>query len=806
MRKRNIILTALLTVTMLSAVTAGSFMFSGCSKKEAYADNLMLHLAFDENSGNKVKDSSNNLPEETVQYVYNDAKYKATEDPQWRAKGVVGGSLLFDGYTNTIRYGSEDIKASGSSFTVSAYIAPRAFEWDDPNAKTTNDGPQLTSIVSQYTTYTASSGKTEIEKGFILGYWRYGELCFRVGTADDSYTVWSGEHKLEKYAWNYVVAEFDGPAKEIRLYLNGELVGSEEMNEESPEILAVDGRLNDLCIGSNSKHPTQDGCERNMVSGLLDEVKLYNTVLPESEIKSVYEKNGRPEIAFEDIWLQNILTDDEFKTQYHGGPYQMWMNEPHAPFYYNGVYHLFFQFNMFGPYFRQLCWGHLTSTDMVNWTPRKEVITPTEGSVCPDGVWSGGSTLDKNGVPILFFTAGNDSFRSSGQGLISNQNIGYAYPKDLSDPLLTEWVVGDELAIKQQTGQGRTGEFRDAHVWKEDGVWYMTVCSGTSAGGGTALLYTATTLEYKQTTGKVDMNWQYRGEVYSIPNQSKSLGSTWELPVILPISNEAGTITKHVFMISPAPASSADNKIYYFIGNLNKTTYKFEPDTGWELPRIFDYGTNIFTGPSAFIAPDGEMYMFSIMQDKRNTSEVPAAGWANCVGLARRIWLNDDGTDVKCDVVSSLRENYTTNVLNESNLTLSEANAKLENCDAGDMYYLKAKIKNKTASSFGITVKSDLLEGTRFTYSVDDKTIKCAPNSGGSTLISTVGSGQLEIEDSLTIEIYVDRSMVEAFFNNDKAISTRSYSPHNWQFIKLFATDGEIEIEELTVSKIKSIY
>ena len=81
------------------------------------------------------------------------------------------------------------------------------------------------------------------------------------------------------------------------------------------------------------------------------------------------------------------------------------------------------------------------------------------------------------GVLNLFFTAGNDSFRRD--GLISNQNIGAAYPANLNDPQLTDWIIYPELAVAQQPGQGRPGEFRDSHIWKEDDRWYMLVCSGS---------------------------------------------------------------------------------------------------------------------------------------------------------------------------------------------------------------------------------------------------------------------------------------------------------------------------------------
>lgn len=273
----------------------------------------------------------------------------------------------------------------------------------------------------------------------------------------------------------------------------------------------------------------------------MDELKLYNRALSEDEITA----KEAPEIAFEDICLDNILTQDIYKTQYHGGPYQHWMNEPHAPLYYNGMYHLFYQNNIVGTYWRNICWGHLVSEDMVNWKPVKEAITPTEDSVVPDGVWSGGAALDVNGIPVLFFTAGNDSFAKD--GLISNQNIGAAYPADLSDPELTDWVICDELAVRQEDGQGRAGEFRDPHIWKEGDAWCMLICSGSvQTNGGSAILYETKTLEVKE-DGTIDMDWQYMGPVYEMKDQPVTYGTSWELPILLPVSNEAGTVTRYAF-------------------------------------------------------------------------------------------------------------------------------------------------------------------------------------------------------------------------------------------------------------------
>ena len=58
----------------------------------------------------------------------------------------------------------------------------------------------------------------------------------------------------------------------------------------------------------------------------------------------------------------------------------------------------------------------------------------------------------------------------------------------------------------------------------------------------------------------------------------------------------------------------------------------------------------------------------------------------------------------------------------------------------------------------------------------------------------------------LTMDIYVDRSLVEGFFNQFKAISIRAYveDPAS-QAVDLFAT-GEVTIESLYVAAMGSIF
>lgn len=773
MRRKGIFMTAM--------IIAGTLLQGCASDTKAEA---ILSLGFDEGKGSRTVDATGNLGETDINYRYLKASYTENKDPEWRECGINAGSLLFDGNSTYLSYDKSDITLGGKQLSISVWVAPRAFEWDDPNAQSKGE-QHLTAIVSQH-------NKSK-KQGVILGYQRYGKVCFEVGADDGWHTVW-GDTCLKKDEWNHLTAVYDSNAGEIKLYLNGKLTGSGKVAKDSEIVGATREKL---LIGKNSDAETIAAGTYNMFSGLMDEVNIFKGALSEEE---ACEYSDVPAIDYDDIALCDILTDDIYKTQYHGGPYQHWMNEPHAPVYYNGMYHIFFQQNMVGTYWRNIQWGHLVSEDLVDWRPVKEAICATEDSVVPDGVWSGNAGYDKNGVPLLFFTAGNDSFTKA--GLISNQNIGIAYPADLNDKKLTDWIIYDELAVKQEIGQGRKGEFRDPYIWKEGETWCMLICSGSSeTNGGSALLYTTDRLELMD-DGTIDMDWQYKGPVYEMKDQTATYGTSWELPILVPLTNKSNTITKYAFIISPAPASSADNKAYFFLGGFDVATGKFTPDEQYDNnPGLIDYGDNVFTGPSVMVdQKSGEVYLFSIMQDKRNGAEEGASGWAHSMGLTRQIWLSEDGTDIcvkPIDELASYEKDVMVDI--EENMSVEDANELLK-LAKGDQLHIAAVIDTEASTKCGITVKSNGKTGTRFWY--EDGKIYGETDSRGTEANVGAGSGEIELENGeLKYDIYVDRSLVEAYINESKSISVRSYSDFEDQGINIFS-DGSVTVKKLYVANV----
>ena len=108
---------------------------------------------------------------------------------------------------------------------------------------------------------------------------------------------------------------------------------------------------------------------------------------------------------------------------------------------------------------------------------------------------------------------------------------------------------------------------------------------------------------------------------------------------------------------------------------------------------------------------------------------------------------------------------------------------------------------------FGIEIKKGARrDKTSYSYDVEKGIISGSTKNRGSAAAAGKASGSLELENGkLKMELYIDRSLVEAFFNDTKSISIRSYSQYDSQGIELFA-DGDILVEELYVAQMASIY
>src|SRR5438270_2206233 len=96
---------------------------------------------------------------------------------------------------------------------------------------------------------------------------------------------------------------------------------------------------------------------------------------------------------------------EPWRPQFHFTPAKNWMNDPNGMVYYDGEYHLFYQYNPSGDKWGHMSWGHAVSRDLVHWEHlpvalrEENDIMIFSGSAVVD--WKNTSDFGKDGKPPL---------------------------------------------------------------------------------------------------------------------------------------------------------------------------------------------------------------------------------------------------------------------------------------------------------------------------------------------------------------------------------------------------------------------
>lgn len=205
---------------------------------------------------------------------------------------------------------------------------------------------------------------------------------------------------------------------------------------------------------------------------------------------------------------QPQIDNDPLRPRYHLMPRRGWMNDPCAPVYFDGRYHMFFQYNPGASVWGEMHWAHAVSTDMVHWTERPIALAPTPGGPDSYGVFTGSMVLDKSSgrpVPKIVYTCVSQSTpelatisyskppEREQQCLATPTSLAAADP----DMKLDTWQKQGVVVASPPPGMHVTG-FRDPTPWREADGWYMLLASGEYKKGGDVLLYKSPDLKQWQ--------------------------------------------------------------------------------------------------------------------------------------------------------------------------------------------------------------------------------------------------------------------------------------------------------------------
>ena len=105
------------------------------------------------------------------------------------------------------------------------------------------------------------------------------------------------------------------------------------------------------------------------------------------------------------VFSQSPAYNEHYRPQFHFSPPANWMNDPNGMFYYEGEYHLFYQYYPDGNVWGPMHWGHAVSKNMVEWQQLPIALYPDSlgyifsGSIVVDK--NNTSGLSKNNQPVM---------------------------------------------------------------------------------------------------------------------------------------------------------------------------------------------------------------------------------------------------------------------------------------------------------------------------------------------------------------------------------------------------------------------
>ena len=294
---------------------------------------------------------------------------------------------------------------------------------------------------------------------------------------------------------------------------------------------------------------------------------------------------------------QEPSSDPHFP-KYHWRPAKNWMNDPNGLIYWNGEYHMFYQYNPNAAYWGDMHWGHAVSTDLMNWRQLPIALYPDK-PYDKDGVFSGCAVVN-DGVPTLVYTG----TKPETQCIATTSDNLRKFQKSNRNPVIAAPPEGVKV----------TG-FRDPCLWQENGQWMMALGSGFPDVGGAVLLYTSKDL----------LNWKYLHPL--VQGVKENTGFNWECPNFFPLGN------RHVLLISAEPFGN----VLYFIGRY--ADRKFTP----ESEGVFDAGGSYYA-PQTFLDDQNRRVIIGWLKETRSKEEQVKAGWSGVQSLPWVLSLRGDGT------------------------------------------------------------------------------------------------------------------------------------------------------------------
>ena len=459
--------------------------------------------------------------------------------------------------------------------------------------------------------------------------------------------------------------------------------------------------------------------------------------------------------------IESRLAHDPMRPQFHLLPARNWMNDPNGPIYFNGCYHMFFQYNPLAAVWGDMSWNHAISSDMLHWSHLPVALTPTPNSPDSYGCFSG-SAFQVGMRVYAVYTGTKEStpefatIRDGGDKIQESQCLAWS-----DDPKLVKWTK-DPLPIVAVPPEGmKVTGFRDPSTWKQGDCYYMTVGSGIAKVGGCVLLYRSKDLK----------TWEYLHQLASGSWNGKATanpcddGEMWECPEFFALDGG------HVLIYSTM------GKVFWQSGVLDESTMKFKSTkTG-----LLDL--DAFYAPKTQLDAHERRILWGWIPERRTEDAMRKAGWSGMMSLPRVMSLDKDGT-LRIQTLpqtAALRAGVVPLEKSSTGMLRILRNASGEVICSG--------VKGK---AFNFTLSTDSVELLHVSYSAE----KHAFVADGKEIA-------LEPSDAPKLHVFVDGSVIELIVSERVGYTKRFYyTGETAPDIQVSVSESEVKLDAWKIMPI----
>ncbi|MGC2661277.1 MAG: glycoside hydrolase family 32 protein [Bryobacteraceae bacterium] len=451
-----------------------------------------------------------------------------------------------------------------------------------------------------------------------------------------------------------------------------------------------------------------------------------------------------------------------YRPQYHFSPRVNWTNDPNGLVYFEGEYHLFFQYNPFGDQWGHMTWGHAVSRDLVHWQELDPAIREENGimiftgSTVVDEHNSSGLCANGHACLVAIYT-GHTPAGSGRPTALQTQNIAFSNDRGRT------WTKYDGNPVLNL----HMSDFRDPHVFwtRSTGEWTMAVALPNEH---KVRFYNSNDLKH----------WSPASDF----GPAGATGGQWECPqmVEVPVEGSSGE-SRWVLKVGLNPgALQGGSGEQYFVGRFDGR--RFTNDNPPSQTLWTDYGKDCYCALTFNDLPSGQRpVMLGWMDNWQYAKDLPTSPWRGQMTFPRTLRLIQTPEGLRLGQTPSgkiaILEPPDTIAKRAGSMASVNAWLAARSAKLGRSYELQAQIPLGTVQEVGLHVLASPDHSVIIGYDVAAQKLFFDRTHSGLMVFNKDFPDRTEAPlvlatPTLRLNVLVDRNSVEVFADGGQIAAT----------------------------------